>query len=106
MLTASSEKSRNFTVGFRLGQGEELDDILKNLGSVAEGVYSTKSAYDLAKNIEVDTPIIFSVYQVLYEKKNVKEAIEELLNIDSDKELKEIQRDINVNSPLPKKQEK
>eukprot|EP01080_Neovahlkampfia_damariscottae_P011459 gene11459-4623_t len=106
MLTASSEKSRNFTVGFRLGQGEQLDDILKNLGSVAEGVYSTKSAFELANKIEVETPIIFAVYQVLYEKKDVKDAVNELLSLDADKELRAIQRDINVNSPLPKSQNK
>jgi glycerol-3-phosphate dehydrogenase len=42
-LTCSSEKSRNFTVGFRLGKGEKLQDILDSLGSVAEGVATTRS---------------------------------------------------------------
>lgn len=42
-LTCSSEKSRNFTVGFRLGQGESLEHIIESLGSVAEGVVTTKS---------------------------------------------------------------
>jgi glycerol-3-phosphate dehydrogenase (NAD(P)+) len=102
MLTASSEKSRNFTVGYRLGKGETLDDILENLGSVAEGVTSTKSAYELAKKIGADTPIIFGVYEVLYENKNVKTVIEELLSIQSEKELQALQKEINE-SPLPKR---
>lgn len=42
-LTCSSEKSRNFTVGFRLGRGESLEHILETLGSVAEGVDTAKS---------------------------------------------------------------
>jgi len=42
-LTCSSEKSRNFTVGHRLGKGEKLDEILSSLGSVAEGVDTAKS---------------------------------------------------------------
>lgn len=42
-LTCSSEKSRNFTVGYRLGQGETLEHILDTLGSVAEGVDTAKS---------------------------------------------------------------
>jgi glycerol-3-phosphate dehydrogenase (NAD(P)+) len=100
MLTASSEKSRNFTVGYRLGKGETLDDILENLGSVAEGVTSTKSAYELAKKIGADTPIIFGVYEVL--NKNVKTVIEELLSIQSEKELQALQKEINE-SPLPKR---
>lgn len=42
-LTCSSEKSRNFTVGYRLGKGEDLDHIIETLGSVAEGVDTAQS---------------------------------------------------------------
>ena len=42
-LTCSSEKSRNYTVGYRLGKGEKLDYIIETLGSVAEGVDTAKS---------------------------------------------------------------
>jgi len=79
-LTCTSQKSRNYTVGYRLGRGEKLEDIIKTLGSVAEGVYTTKSAYHLGKELGVDMPIIGEVYKVLYENKPIKEAVHDLLH--------------------------
>lgn len=87
ILTCSSQKSRNFTVGLRLGKGEKLEDILKSLNTVAEGVTTTCSAYKLCKRLGARAPIITSVYQVLYEKKPLKEAVVELTNGDAKDEL-------------------
>lgn len=52
-LTCTSEKSRNFTVGYRLGKGEKLKDIIENLGSVAEGVPTTKAAHELCAKVSI-----------------------------------------------------
>ncbi len=78
-LTCSSEKSRNFMLGLRLGQGEGIEDILKSMGSIAEGYSTSKAAYDLAKRLKIATPIIDEVYRVLHEKKSIKEALTDLI---------------------------
>ncbi len=76
-MTCTSEKSRNYTVGLRLGRGEQLQDVLQEVG-VAEGVYTSQAAYQLARKAGVETPIIDEVYQVLYEKKLVHDAVRSL----------------------------
>ncbi|KAL0487245.1 glycerol-3- phosphate dehydrogenase (NAD+) [Acrasis kona] len=81
-LTCTSEKSRNFTVGLRLAQGMSLEEITKNLGSVAEGVATTKSAHQLCRKLKVYSPIIDEVYQVLYHGKCARDAVDDLLNIE------------------------
>ncbi|KAI8894208.1 6-phosphogluconate dehydrogenase [Globomyces pollinis-pini] len=89
-LTCTSEKSRNFTVGYRLGKGEKLDDIISSLGSVAEGVPTTKAAYELARKHNVDSPITDQVYAVLYENKPIDVAFKELMERDPSAELRGI----------------
>jgi glycerol-3-phosphate dehydrogenase len=79
-LTCTSRKSRNFTVGYRLGQGDKLDDILKAVGSVAEGVTTAEAAHALAGRLNVDAPIIREVYSVLYQGKDIMDTIHDLLN--------------------------
>ncbi|HET9958051.1 MAG TPA: NAD(P)H-dependent glycerol-3-phosphate dehydrogenase [Polyangiaceae bacterium] len=79
VLTTTASLSRNRTVGFELGRGRELEDVLRTLGHVAEGVTTARSAYDLAVRLKVDLPITTQVYRVLYEHKPVAEAVEELL---------------------------
>lgn len=56
-LTCSSPKSRNYTVGFRLGKGEKLDDIVRTLGSVAEGVTTAKGVKKIIDDLDVSAPI-------------------------------------------------
>jgi glycerol-3-phosphate dehydrogenase (NAD(P)+) len=77
-LTCTSEKSRNFTVGFRLGKGEALESVLASL-SVAEGVTTAKAAYALAQKLGVEAPITTEVYRVLYEGKPITQAVMDLL---------------------------
>ncbi len=79
LLTATGEKSRNRTVGFRLGQGGELTRILTELAQVAEGVTTTESAYELSLRHHVDLPITRAVYKILYEKADLKETLVELM---------------------------
>lgn len=91
-LTCSSEKSRNFTVGARLGNGESLDEIIKTLGSVAEGVTTSKAAYELVQKLSLDCPIIKEVYLILYEQKKVSNAIDDLLNLEATQEFREMEK--------------
>jgi glycerol-3-phosphate dehydrogenase len=60
-MTCSSSDSRNYTVGYRLGQGEKLDVIIKTLGSVAEGVPTTKGVMKIIEELGVRAPIASSV---------------------------------------------
>lgn len=80
VLTCTGELSRNRTVGVELGRGKRLGDILRDLGHVAEGVKTTKSAYDLAMSLKVDLPITRQVYEVLYHDKSVRDALTDLMS--------------------------
>jgi glycerol-3-phosphate dehydrogenase (NAD(P)+) len=79
VLTCSGELSRNRTVGFELGRGRQLDEVVTGLGHVAEGVTTTHSAYHLAERLGVELPITSEVYAVLYGRKPVANAVRDLL---------------------------
>ena len=80
ILTSYSERSRNHTVGHRLGQGEPLIQITTAMKTVAEGIPTTLSAWECARRLNVVTPIIDQIYAVLYEQKKPTAALEELLS--------------------------
>jgi glycerol-3-phosphate dehydrogenase (NAD(P)+) len=79
VLTCTGELSRNRTVGFEMGQGKKLEDVLASLGAVAEGVKTAKSAYQLASKLGVELPICNEVYRVLYEAKPPLQAVRDVL---------------------------
>ena len=79
VLTCTGDLSRNRTVGLKLGQGMKLSDILADMKMVAEGVKTTRSAWNLARKVGVEMPILEQVYQVLYEDKPCKDAVMDLL---------------------------
>jgi glycerol-3-phosphate dehydrogenase (NAD(P)+) len=79
VLTCTGDLSRNRTVGFEMGKGRTLADVLASLGHVAEGVKTAKSAYDLSKKLGVDMPITTEVYKVLYEDKPAARAVVDLM---------------------------
>lgn len=82
VLTCTGDLSRNRTVGLELGKGKKLPQILKDLGHVAEGVKTSKSAYDLGKKLGIELPIINECYKVLYEDKPVIDAVRDLMGRD------------------------
>lgn len=87
MLTCTSNKSRNFRVGYLLASGKTLKEAEKELGSVAEGVATTEAAYLLAKKLGVRVAIIKAVYLVLYESCDIEQAVEALLTSSAKSEL-------------------
>jgi glycerol-3-phosphate dehydrogenase (NAD(P)+) len=87
VLTCTGELSRNRTVGFRLGQGATLKDILSEMKMVAEGVKTTKSAYDLSQKYSVSMPITEQVYKLLYEEKEPNQVVRDLMGRDLKSEL-------------------
>jgi len=80
VLTCTGELSRNRTVGFELGRGGRLEDVLKGLGHVAEGVPTAEAAHRLAERLGVELPISSEVYRVLFEGKPVAKAVEDVLH--------------------------
>jgi glycerol-3-phosphate dehydrogenase (NAD(P)+) len=79
ILTCTGELSRNRRVGFELGQGDRLPEILRRLGHVAEGVATAREVVKLARQNEVDMPISRAVHAVLYEGLAPQRALQELM---------------------------
>ena len=77
--TCISQYSRNRWLGEEIGRGKALEDILKETDMVIEGVATAKSAHDLAKKHGVDMPIAAEIYKVLYENKDPKKAVHDLM---------------------------
>ncbi len=80
VLTCTGKLSRNWTVGHKLGQGIKLDTILSDMRTVAEGVKTTKSVYNMSRKLAVEMPIVEQVYGILYEDVDPKEALQTLMS--------------------------
>jgi glycerol-3-phosphate dehydrogenase (NAD(P)+) len=78
-LTCNSTKSRNFSLGFYIGQGYSVTEALNKLTSVAEGWSTSKAAFNLSKKLNTDTPLINEVYSVLHAGKPLDAAVSSLL---------------------------
>lgn len=79
IVTCTSAHSRNWRAGNMLGKGYKLDEVLTNMGMVVEGVRTTKAAYQLGKREDVEMPITNALYDLLFEEKNPKEVVENLM---------------------------
>lgn len=86
IVTASSMNSRNFQAGLKIGQGEDVDTVVNNSKMVVEGVRVLQSAHEIALKYELYLPIIETAYKVIFEKFNVNDAIENILNAKLKKE--------------------
>lgn len=82
MVTCFSRLSRNRGFGERIGRGEQPAAIAASTLSVAEGYPTARSAYRLARKYEVTTPVIDEVYAMLYEEKNARQAVRDLMSRD------------------------
>lgn len=71
VLTSLSNKSKNFQLGYKLGKGEKLEEILKNSSSFAEGPNTITSAIKLIKKYNLDLRLIKNIYSMVYEDKNL-----------------------------------
>ena len=82
IATCLSDHSRNRHVGEEIGKGKSLSTTLENMDMVAEGVKTTQSVHDLSKKYNLDMPISEGVYKILFENKNPKSIVSELMNRD------------------------
>jgi len=80
VLTCSSDKSRNYRIGYYMGKGLQLTEAISKTGTTAEGITTAISAYELAKKHNIDAPICSEVYKVLHKNKPIKKAFEDILN--------------------------
>ena len=78
-LTASSHRSRNYTLGIDIGKEDDATAVLERNQKTVEGVLAAKTIHAHAKLIGVETPITDAVYEVLYEKKKPSLVVAELM---------------------------
>jgi len=79
LLTCTGSLSRNRTVGLKLGEGKNINQVKDEMQMVAEGIKTTRSVYDLTKRLDIDMPILEQVYKIIYEDKDCAEAVSDLL---------------------------
>ena len=79
IVTCTSMHSRNRRAGILLGKGKALDDVLKEVGMVVEGVNTAEAAYELSKKYDTSMPIVEEANRILFEGKNPKEAVNDLM---------------------------
>ncbi len=87
IVTCASMHSRNRRAGILMGQGKSMDEAMNEVNAVVEGVYSAKAAFGLSKKYDVQMPIIEQVNAVLFEGKNVKDAVTDLMLRDKTSEI-------------------
>lgn len=80
VLTCTGDLSRNRQVGLELGKGKKMQEVLGGMRMVAEGVRTAKALWELARLQKVEMPIAEKVYEILYLKKNPREAVQELMS--------------------------
>ncbi|MFA9381749.1 MAG: NAD(P)H-dependent glycerol-3-phosphate dehydrogenase, partial [Acetanaerobacterium sp.] len=79
IVTCTSMHSRNRRAGILIGQGATAEDAIREVGMTVEGYRSAKCAYRLAQRVSVEMPIVNEVYRILYEGKNAREALDDLM---------------------------
>lgn len=90
IVTCTSMHSRNRRAGILIGQGKTLEEAIKSVGMVVEGIKTTRSTYELAKKYDVIMPITKEIYEVLYEGKDVKNSVVNLMLRDKKHEMEDV----------------
>jgi glycerol-3-phosphate dehydrogenase (NAD(P)+) len=79
VLTCTGQLSRNHYLGYEIGQGKKMEEILSQMRMVAEGITTTLSGYQLAQRENVEMPIHEQVYLILYRNKDPRTALQDLM---------------------------
>ena len=79
VLTCTGPLSRNYTVGVKLGQGANLQNVLSETHTVAEGIRTTRGAVGLANRHRIEMPIVQGVYAVLFQGRDPRQTVNELM---------------------------
>jgi len=79
ILTCTGDLSRNRRVGKKLAEGKNIRQVLKELGQIAEGIRTTKTAYHLSQKLGLKTPILSETYHSIFKGKSLQQAVETIL---------------------------
>ena len=79
IVTCTSPHSRNWRAGYQIGQGKDVESVVNGMGMVVEGISTTKAAYELAQTYGIEMPITEAIYNVVYNKADVKHVILNLM---------------------------
>jgi glycerol-3-phosphate dehydrogenase (NAD(P)+) len=90
VVTCTSKHSRNWRAGAMLAEGIGLEEVLKRMGMVVEGVRTTKAAHVLSGQYGVEMPITEQLYRVLFQGKDPRSAVEALMGRDRTWELERL----------------
>lgn len=82
IVTCTSQHSRNFQAGYKIGTGKNLHETLDSMSMVVEGIRTTEAAYGLANAHAIDTPIITAIYDVIFHRIEPKDVVARLLSRD------------------------
>lgn len=80
IATASSPYSRNYSVGAMIAKGKKIDDILAELGSVAEGVKTSRALCELADKLNIEVPVSRAIFEAVYTDITPNEILDKLMN--------------------------
>ena len=87
ITTCTSKHSRNRFVGEQIAKGKALSQILDSMSMVSEGIRTTESAYTLSKKYSVDMPITTEIHEVLFNNKDPRKAVMDLMTRDAKSEI-------------------
>ena len=90
IVTCTSMHSRNRRAGILIGQGKSLEETLKEVKMVVEGITATEVAYEVAKELNVDMPITNAIYSVLHGGCSANEVVMELMMRNKTHEIEEV----------------
>ena len=87
IVTCTSLHSRNRRAGFLIGKGESVDEAIKDVGMVVEGIKACKAFYELKEKLAIEMPITDVLYKVLFKSKDPKDAVVELMEREKKNEI-------------------
>ncbi|BAU23735.1 glycerol-3-phosphate dehydrogenase [Caldimicrobium thiodismutans] len=93
VLTCTGALSRNYQVGLKLGEGKSLEEVLKEIKQVAEGVKTVSVVKELSEKFEVSLPICEEIYNIIYKEEKPRNSIERLLARSLKEEFEEVENE-------------
>ena len=90
IVTCTSMHSRNRRAGMLIGQGKSVEESLKEVKMVVEGVRTSRAAYNLSNKFDVEMPIVEQAYKVLFQNKDSRQAVMNLMIRDKKHEIEDI----------------
>ncbi len=91
-VTCSSPLSRNYRVGFAIGKGQPLDEVLRDMDQVAEGINTLRLLKEEADRREVDMPLVQALHQILYKHRQVVDVFNDMMSTEESQDVEFVTR--------------